>query len=80
MPKANKRYQSDQQLGDQWSAFGTSQRNLSEPDDLRQVTFLNSWDDVQKQILRAQNDPAANGHQEFALLTPGLNQLRTFTN
>ena len=52
-----------------------------ERDDLRQVSVFNSWEDVQKQLARAQSDPLQKlDHQEFSMLTSSLSQLWNFTD
>ena len=50
-------------------------------DDLRQVSFFNSWEDVQKQVVRAQSDSLQKlSHQEFLMLTSSLHHLWDFTD
>jgi hypothetical protein len=74
-------YSSEQLFSDQWKSAVSSCYDALERQDWRHVNFFNSWDDVQKQILKTQDDPLhQTTHQEFAILTPSLLQLRTFTD
>ena len=52
-----------------------------ERDDLRQASVFNSWEDVQKQLARAQSDPLQKlDHQEFSMLTSSLSHTWRFTD
>ncbi|KAG8161020.1 hypothetical protein KVR01_009284 [Diaporthe batatas] len=53
----------------QWEGSVSSCRENLEPDDLRQVSFYGTWNDVERQICT---------HQEFAMLAPGLLHLKAF--
>jgi len=64
-------------LAEQWKRSTISSCSSLERDDLRQVSLLHSWEDLQKQINGQGHEST---HQEFAMLAPGLMKLRTFTD
>jgi hypothetical protein len=67
---------SERLRSDRWKSSTSSCKESLERGDLRQANLFNSWDDVQKQVVNAQDDAT---RQEFAMLAPSLVQLRTFT-
>lgn len=69
---------SEQVFSNQWKSAVSSCYDSLERQDWRDVNFFNSWDDVQKRVLQTQDDHQTT-HQEFAMLTPGLIQLGTFS-
>ncbi len=64
-----------------WNASLDTCHNSLDFDHLLQATRLNSWDDIQTQILKAQDDRLRkSAHHELALLASALVHLRTFTD
>lgn len=71
----------EQLFSEQWKGSVSICNDSLGRDDLRQVMVSNTWDDLQKQILRAHEDHYQQAiRQEFAMLTPGLVQLKAFVD